>query len=122
MSTWLRLTDAELAKLVADYNAGASLRQLADENGTHHTVIRRALLKAGVQLRPMGQRRMPVPDVRRIARDYQRGMTLLALQAKYGIKRDTITRNLREQGVQIRPRGQRRRTTHPTNNPQEDPY
>jgi hypothetical protein len=51
---WLRLTDAQLAKLVADYDAGASLRELGERHGRHHTVIRRVLLKAGVELRPMG--------------------------------------------------------------------
>ena len=107
MNGWFRPSDAELARLVAAYEAGASLRELGQQTGRTWTVIRRVLLQAGVELRPMGARRLPVPQLRKMARDYEGGMTLLALEAKYGIKRDTITRNLREQGVTIRPRGPR---------------
>ena len=40
---------------------------------------------------------------RRIAADYQKGVSLQALSAKYGRSRDVITRVLRNQGVTIRP-------------------
>jgi hypothetical protein len=108
VGSWLRLTDAGRAKLVADYQAGASLRELGKQVDRSPSVIRYALLNAGCELRPMGRRRMPVPDARKMARDYEKRMTLLELVTKYGVKRDTLTRNLREQGVTIRPTGPRR--------------
>lgn len=108
MSGWFRPSPADLAKLIAEYEAGASLCELGERHDRRWTVIRRALLQAGVELRAQGQRRKAVPEIRRMAHDYEKGATVLALEARYGVKRDTITRNLREQGVTIRPTGPRR--------------
>jgi hypothetical protein len=43
-----------------------------------------------------------------MAREYEKGATLQQLEAKYGLDRATITRNLREHGVTIRPTRPRR--------------
>lgn len=107
VGAWLRLTDAQRARLIAGYESGASLAELAAPFGRNPSVIRRVLLKAGVQLRPTGRRPLAIGEEAKIAREYVAGLTTIELGERYGVSRDTITRILRAQSVKLRPRGPR---------------
>jgi DNA-binding MarR family transcriptional regulator len=111
--------DPAVAEMVAQYAAGASLREIAVPRGVAINTVRNRLLKAGVTLRPPGmppaagqsppvvgrrrsvsRRREVAGDVIAMYRDERMGM--LRIAAKAGLAYSTVRAILLEAGVEIR--------------------
>ena len=98
-----RLTDADVDRLVARYQAGRSLPALAEDLGVHRRTIAAHLDLRGVQRR-LNVRKMSQLDVGDAARRYRAGDSLAAIAQVYKVHAATVRRELLRAGVRIRPR------------------
>lgn len=94
-----RLTAEEVERLVAEYQAGADMKQLAQTWAMHRTTVAAQLRKAGVELRRQG-----VPDERlqEAVRLYAEGWSLQRLAERYGCDAETVRTTLKLQDVRMR--------------------
>lgn len=99
------ITPALRAELMARYEAGATIRQLAAWSGAHRQTIVRHLVRAGVELRRGGLTDQQSELVRQL---YSDGLTLVEIGARLGVAASTVARCLRRQGVVLRPAARRR--------------
>ena len=95
--------------MVAGYEAGASVDELAARFEVSNSPIRRILNAAGVQMRPTGRAPATAPDVDQLAADYRAGETLLSLSRAHGWDPKTIKKWLVRAGVDVDPRRRRSR-------------
>jgi uncharacterized protein (DUF433 family) len=102
-----RLLEGREADVVAGYEAGGTIDELAVRFGCSARPIRRALIDAGVTFRGSGRRSSAAGREARIAELYVAGATLDELAAEYGCQPRTIRRMLVAQEVTIRPTGRR---------------
>lgn len=79
------MTVAVSPTIVERYRAGASLPQLAAEEGVAYTTVRKKLIAAGVEMRPVGGRRKYDHEAVRALR--AKGLTYGQIQIKLGIHR-----------------------------------
>lgn len=98
-----RLCESEVDTLVAGYQAGRSLRQLATELRIHPRTVAAHLEQRGV-LRRVNQRKMTAADVLAAGRRYDAGDSLAALAREFSVDAETVKHELRRAGVVIRPR------------------
>jgi lambda repressor-like predicted transcriptional regulator len=92
--------DAEgVAQLVAAYEAGGRVKQLARQFGIHRLTVSSTLQREGVTLRPRGIRPDDLPELIRL---YRAGWALARLAIKFDVSPSTVTNTLRRAGVPIR--------------------
>lgn len=93
------------ADVIAGYEAGASVDELAATFGVSNSPIRRILIPAGVSRRPTG--RMPAggrkPDVAELTAGYAAGESVSSLARMYDCNPKTMRAWLRAAGVEVDP-------------------
>lgn len=112
-----RIVSAHAPEIVASYNNGSSLSQVAETWGISVNTVVACLDRAGVQRRPGGPRpaangesmrarnaRLLAAHKDEIIRAYP-DERLDDIAARYDVGRDAITQMLRSNGIAIRPRG-----------------
>lgn len=101
-----RLTDTEIDALVARYQNGSTIDVLAREFGLHRTTVMDHLERQRVPRR--SPRKLTDELVRSSARRYTSGETLAEIAEHLHVSPTTLTRELRLDGITIRPRGRPR--------------
>lgn len=94
------LRDEELAAMINDYTAGATLTDLATTYGYSRVGISGALKGAGVHLR---RTRLTPEQVIEAERLYRTGQSLGRVAARLGVDAGTVRTRLIERGVRMRP-------------------
>ncbi len=94
-----RLTSAQVVELVAEYQAGADMRQLAQRWDVHRTTVAGHLRRAGVDLRRQG---LSEEQRREAGRMYCEGWSLQRLAERYGCDAETVRAYLKRSGVRMR--------------------
>jgi DNA-directed RNA polymerase specialized sigma24 family protein len=99
-----RLSPEQVAQLIADYQAGASMEELAAQWQLHRTTVAAQLRRAGVELRRQG---LPAERMDEAVRLYGEGWSCQRLAERYNCDDETVRQVLKRAGVSIRPpRGQ----------------
>jgi DNA-directed RNA polymerase specialized sigma24 family protein len=100
-----RLTAEQAQQLATEYEAGASIQELAARWGIHRTTVAAQLRQTGVQLRSRG-----VPADRRaeVVRLYNHGWSCQRLAERYGCNATTVWKVLQRAGVRLRASWERR--------------
>lgn len=110
MDTWLptparqrqaqrRLTPKQVQQLVAEYEAGASVRGLAARRGVHRTTVTMQLRQAGVPVRRRGLTEESRTEAVRL---YGEGWSCQRLADRYGCNATTVWKMLQQAGVRLR--------------------
>ena len=86
--------------MLARYEAGASIREVAAAFNVHRETAARHLRSAGAQLRKTG---LTEEQAARAEALYLSGQTLAQVGEKFGVSQGTIGRCLREHGMELRP-------------------
>jgi DNA-binding transcriptional regulator LsrR (DeoR family) len=102
---------AQLKSLVAGYQAGRTMKELAAEFGIDRRTVSTHLRRAGVRSRRGGLDQEQAVDVARL---YEAGWSSGRLAERYSVSSDNVLRTLRAAGVKIRPRRGGPRTSYPT--------
>ncbi|MDZ7733900.1 MAG: helix-turn-helix domain-containing protein [Acidimicrobiia bacterium] len=98
-----RLTGNEVDQLVAAYEAGASMTEVAALYHIHHTTVLLHLRRRGVPTRA-NVRKLTDQDAHRAARYYQSGESLATVGKRFGVDAQTIRREFAKAGLETRPR------------------
>jgi len=94
-----RLTPEQVEQLVADYQVGASMKELAAKWQLHRTTVAAQLRRAGMQLRRRGISADQLPDVTRL---YGEGWSCQRLAERYDCDDETVRQVLKQAGVKLR--------------------
>lgn len=94
-----RLTPAERAELVAQYQSGLTVYQLADKYGIHRHTVSKHLRAAGVRLRLDG---LTAEQIDEAVQLYASGWSLARIAARFDVTSKTVQARLRERGVSFR--------------------
>ncbi len=95
-----RFTDEDASEFARLYQAGESLTQLGKQYGVSTQVVRRYLLRAGVELRPVGAPAFWTDERKaEVTRYYLAGHQIQDIAKVMGCGIDTLTRTLVELGV-----------------------
>jgi uncharacterized protein (DUF433 family) len=98
------------SEVAAEYRAGATLEQLADEHGVSVLTVTRALDRAGQPRRPQGRRDTGVRSHNaEVAAAYNAGATIAELAARYDCSVKPIRDALQRAGVTARRFGRPRK-------------
>jgi len=97
--TKTHLGPEQVEALVAGYQAGRTIRQLAAELGTHRSTVSGILRREGVTLR---LQRIGQNDIELVIRLYQEGLSLLRISERIQKSPGTIRSELLRQGVPMR--------------------
>jgi len=89
--------------MAAGYQAGRSLRTIADELGVHHRTVAARLEELGIPRRPT-TRKMKADDVVEASLRYDAGDSLATVAAAFHVDAATIRRELGRARTAIRPR------------------
>jgi DNA-directed RNA polymerase specialized sigma24 family protein len=89
-----------LESLVAGYEAGKTVKELAASFGIDRNTVSRRLRQAGVTVRPRG---LTDDQAAEAVCLYEAGWSSGRLAEKFGVSADTVLKNLRQGGVAIRP-------------------
>ena len=100
-----RLSPAELEALIAEYEAGARVCELAKVYELHRTTVAKHVARAG-KTRPV----MTETQIEEAVVLYQDGWTLHGVGQRLGVADQTVRRALVERGTTIRPGGRRKVT------------
>lgn len=95
----------DVPAIVAAYQAGATLRELAAEHRVSHNMIRCRLIRAGVKLRPTSQIHLPAQTQQAIVDAYVGGAMMTDIMAEHGVLHQTIRRVVLAAGEPLRPPG-----------------
>jgi len=98
-----RLDTLEIDRLVADYQAGRSLADLASEFDIHRRTVAMHLERRGVARRAT-LRKMSHTDIEEAARRYRAGDSLATVGSALHVDAATVRRELQRAGVTIRQR------------------
>jgi len=96
-----RLRAHQVSELVALYDTGSNVSELAKRYGCHRDTVSKLLDRAGASCR---QRGVPPDRVQNAIRAYVDGASLATIGAELSVDPMTVARMLRANGVQIRPR------------------
>ena len=99
------ITPALRAELVARYEAGATIRELASWSGAHRQTIVRHLVRVGVELRRFG---LDDDQTKAAVKLYRDGMTLAEIAAEFDVAASTVRSCLLRRKVALRPAARRR--------------
>ncbi len=100
------ITPTLRAELVARYEAGATIRELASWSGAHRETVVRHLVHARVEIR---QRGLTIGQAEAVKSLYLDGLTLAEIGQRFGVASSTVGRCLHGQGVSLRPAARRGR-------------
>lgn len=100
-----RLTADQVAELVAEYQAGADMKELAVRWQVHRTTVAGHLRRAGVELRRQGLSEDQLGEAVRL---YGEGRSLQWLAERYGCDAETVRTCLKREGVARREPWERR--------------
>ncbi len=94
-----RIPSDEVAAIIAGYQAGVPVHQLATEHSCHRTTISGLLKRHGI-----AARRQPVSEkqLAQMVRLYESGLSLARVGERLGLADTTVHRHLRGHGVRIR--------------------
>jgi hypothetical protein len=101
-----RLTEQGVRQLVADYRAGAGIKQPTGRYGIHRTTVAEHFKRAGVEIRHRGLLPEQVDEATRL---YLSGWSLVRVGDQLGCDAETIRQALRRNGAVLR-----RPWEHPT--------
>jgi len=104
-----RLTPDEVRDVVAAYQAGHTIRDLAVQFGIHKETVREHLERAGVPRR-INARKLTDQDVKTAAELYQQGLSLQGVGERLGVDAKTVMNELHRAGEPMRPRRGGRRS------------
>jgi transposase-like protein len=102
-----RFTTRDVDELVAGYETGATVNELAARFGVHRTTVMHHLHRHGVRGRSL--RKLTDEQRADTAQRYRRGETLDELADRFSVAPSTIRRALEAAGVPMRPRGRQPR-------------
>jgi hypothetical protein len=104
-----RTPPERIAVWKAEYEAGASLREIEARHGVDHSYLSRALRKAGCEMRPALNAAVAIPEdqIAAMVQGYAAGATVQQIERHFGWDSKKILRTLREHGVRIRPTGRK---------------
>ena len=94
-----RLTAKQVAQLAAEYEAGASMQQLAERWSLHRTTVAGHLLRAGVAIR---QRGIPPERIDEAIKLYGEGWSCQRLAERFDCDDETVRQTLKRAGVDLR--------------------
>jgi len=94
-----RLTEDRARQLIAEYLAGANMRQVAERWGVHRTTVATQLRRAGVNPRPSGLGNQDVDEATQL---YADGWSLARLGKRYECSADTVRSALLKAGLVMR--------------------
>lgn len=94
----------ELAAMIADYQSGATLIELASKHGYNRVGISCALKHASVRLRNQG---LNTEQIDQAVRLYQSGMSLARIGDRFDVNATTVRTRLIQRGVTMRPASER---------------
>jgi DNA-directed RNA polymerase specialized sigma24 family protein len=97
--TQRRLNDEQTQQLVAEYEAGASMKELAARWDMHRTTVGSHLRQAGVQLRRQG---VPDPLLDEAIRLYNDGWSCQRLVERYTCDAESVRQALKRARVPLR--------------------
>ncbi|HEY8202260.1 MAG TPA: hypothetical protein VII47_13025, partial [Actinomycetota bacterium] len=100
------LTPDAAAELVAMYQVGATIGELADRFNVHRTTVTANLVRAGVDRRRKGLGPEQVEEATRL---YAESWSLARLGERFGVSDGTVLNAFRKAGVETRPRRGRNR-------------
>lgn len=95
------LKPAQVDALVAGYEAGKTMNELAAEYGIHRVTVSSNLRRAGTSLRRPGLNAKQIVEAAGL---YEAGWSSGRLAERFGVSYDTVLRALRQSEVPIRPR------------------
>jgi DNA-directed RNA polymerase specialized sigma24 family protein len=95
------LKSDQVDALVAGYEAGKSMKELATEFGINRVTVSSYLHRLGVRLRRSG---LDAEQTAQVADLYRSGWSSGRLAEHYEVSTDTVLKALRRAGVAIRPR------------------
>jgi AraC-like DNA-binding protein len=101
--TQRRLRGDDLDALVEHYQAGATIKQLADRFRISRTTVMAHLDRQGVQRRAIAKQ-WDHETLASAARTYQSGSSLADIAAHFGLDPSTVANRFRRADVAIRPR------------------
>lgn len=102
-----RIGEANIAELIARYEAGATMRELASRFGMARTSVANLLRAEGIRLRPQ-TKPIPLDDA---ASAYVAGDSLAIIATRYSVSASWLQEQLLAAGVAMRPRRGGRRHT-----------
>lgn len=94
-----RLSDRQIAALVDEYLAGATVYELAARFGIHRVTVSTHLHRQGVTLRRQG---LDTEGVAQAIRLYQDGLSVARIGDRLGIDPTTVWTALKNQGITTR--------------------
>lgn len=97
------LFNDKMPEIIADYEGGMTLTEVAEKHGRSYMTIQRRLIESGVTIRPR-TRKIDVKAAEIIA-DYQAGYAVLDLSVKYGFGTSAVSALLRRNGVKAQKSG-----------------
>lgn len=90
---------AQVIEMVARYERGATVYELATEFGCHRTTVSARLKKAGVSLRL----KSPTPDgIDLMAKLYASGLSSVEVGERLGYCANTVRNSLQGKGIRLR--------------------
>nr|WP_300148899.1 helix-turn-helix domain-containing protein [Propionicimonas sp.] len=92
------LTASEIDRLVADYQAGVGVLELADRYGIHRATVAAHLRRRNTLRRSTG---LDVNERAEAVRLYRAGLSLRAISRQLGIDRKTVRAAIAESNVAI---------------------
>ncbi|TDO51526.1 hypothetical protein EV643_103265 [Kribbella sp. VKM Ac-2527] len=95
----MRLDSEQIARLVAEYEAGTPSTQLEKDFNLSNASVMKLLREAGAKLRRRG---LHGDDVDEAIRLYEGGLTLKQVGAKLYVDGETVRLALRQAGIQLR--------------------
>lgn len=99
-----RLQPNQIAELLADYQAGTHLRELATKYAVSESTVKRHIRASGVEHRKT--RALARDQIQEAARLYVHdGWSILKLSKHLHCAEDTVRKALRNEGVELRRRG-----------------
>lgn len=96
-----RLSASELEEFSTIYQAGSSIREIAQYFKIHRTTVHAHVEALGLLHRDP---RLTPADIKEAAEMYQSGKSLIAVAGHFGVAGDTVALALRKAGVEIRKR------------------
>jgi hypothetical protein len=99
--TQRRLRGPEIDELVAGYQAGATVYELAERFRMHRVTVSATLKRKGIALRAQPLSPTQVADATQF---YHEGLSLLKVGERVGCGAECVRQALMKQGVEIRPR------------------